>query len=141
MSKINGARVVLGGLLAGVIINTSEFVLNTSVVGKDWEEVWRQLGRDPAEVAASIPIWILWSFLVGIFGTWIYAAIRPRFGPGPRTAVYAGIALWATVYLTFALAMVAMQLLPDKLIWLSLFWGLAEAILAVLVAGWVYKEA
>ncbi len=25
---------------------------------------------------------------------WIYAAIRPRFGPGPKTAAYAGIVSW-----------------------------------------------
>jgi hypothetical protein len=25
---------------------------------------------------------------------WLYAAIRPRYGPGPKTAAVAGFALW-----------------------------------------------
>jgi hypothetical protein len=29
-------------------------------------------------------------FLIGIFAIWLYAAIRPRHGPGPKTAVCAG---------------------------------------------------
>jgi hypothetical protein len=29
-----------------------------------------------------------------IANVWIYAAIRPRFGPGPKTAAYAGIVSW-----------------------------------------------
>ncbi|HSE60477.1 MAG TPA: hypothetical protein VLA99_17380 [Nitrospiraceae bacterium] len=25
---------------------------------------------------------------------WLYAAIRPRFGAGPKTALYAGLGVW-----------------------------------------------
>jgi len=26
--------------------------------------------------------------------TWLYAAMRPRFGPGPKTAILAGFVVW-----------------------------------------------
>ena len=31
---------------------------------------------------------------LGIAAVWLYAAIRPRYGAGPRTAVIAGLAVW-----------------------------------------------
>ena len=37
MGRINTGRVVVGGLLAGLLINISEFVLNTVVIAKDME--------------------------------------------------------------------------------------------------------
>ncbi len=37
MGRINMGRVIVGGLLAGLIVNISEFVLNTMVIGLDME--------------------------------------------------------------------------------------------------------
>ena len=31
---------------------------------------------------------------MGLLLVWLYAAIRPRFGPGPRTATYAALVVW-----------------------------------------------
>ena len=42
MGRINMGRVIVGGLLAGLIINVSEFVLNGVVRGweiREWNEV------------------------------------------------------------------------------------------------------
>ncbi len=141
MGKINWARVILGGLIAGVVINTGEFILNAAVVSKDWQDTWAALGKDTAAMAASLPIWILWSFIAGVCGVWLYAAIRPRFGAGPRTAAIAGVGLWVFAWVTFTLSMLGMDLLPDRLIWIPLFWGLPEAVLAVMAGAWMYKEA
>jgi hypothetical protein len=44
--------------------------------------------------SSKIPIFVALDFIWIIANVWIYAAIRPRFGPGARTAAYAGIASW-----------------------------------------------
>jgi hypothetical protein len=141
MGRINWARVLLGGVLAGIVINTAEFILNASILATDWERVYAALGKDAAVMAANIPLWILWSFLVGFAGVWLYAAIRPRFGPGPKTAAIAGLAVWVIVYVTFTLAMLAIDIFGDRIIWISFFWGLVEVLLALQLGAWVYKEA
>jgi len=45
MGKINWSRVLLGGLLAGVIINVFEFVANGVFLAADWEAMMKALGR------------------------------------------------------------------------------------------------
>ena len=41
---------------------------------------------------------IVMTFVLGIASVWLYAAIRPRFGPGAATAVCAGLAVWVIAH-------------------------------------------
>jgi hypothetical protein len=143
MGRINLGRVFLGGLAAGVVINLSESLLNAVVVKKDWEEAMRALGKDPATGmgGSAIAVWILWGFLAGIAAVWLYAAIRPRYGAGAKTAVIAGIGAWFFAGFLSNLAMMNVGLFPQRLIMIGLVWGLVEFIVAALVGGWLYKEA
>ena len=45
MGTINWARVLLGGLLAGFIINIFEYVTNGLVLAADWDAAMKALGR------------------------------------------------------------------------------------------------
>lgn len=141
MGKISWGRVVLGGVLAGVIINLSEFVLNMVVLRADMTSAMAVLGKDQAAMDAGIPLWALWSFIVGLAGVWLYAAIRPRYGAGPKTAAIAGIAVWVFSCLTFGIGMKAMGLMTDKITCIALAWGLVEDLVAFQLGAWVYKEA
>lgn len=85
MGRINWTRVILGGLVAGVIINIFEFVLNGVVLAKDMEAATRALGREIG--GSQLAMFVVWGFLVGIFAIWLYAAIRPRYGVGWKTAL------------------------------------------------------
>src|SRR5215468_10764988 len=94
MGKINWARVLLGGILAGVIINVFEFVANGAFLAADWEAMMKVLGRTNFPSSSAAVIFLIWGFLSGIGAIWLYAAARPRFGPGVKTAVLTGFAFW-----------------------------------------------
>ncbi len=143
MGKINWGRVFLGGIVAGLVINLSETLLNAVVVKDDWAEAMRALGKDPAAAMAgnAMVIWILWGFLAGIGLVWLYAAIRPRYGGGPKTGAIAGVLGWFFAGFLMNLAMMNIGLFPQKLIMIGLVWGLVEFILAAVAGAWVYKEA
>jgi hypothetical protein len=95
MAKINWTRVLLGGLLAGVIINVFEFVTNGVFVAAEWKAMMKALGRTTVPSAGGAVIFLIWGFLSGIGAIWLYAAARPRFGPGVKTAALTGFAFWA----------------------------------------------
>lgn len=139
MSGINLTRVVLGGLLAGVILNIGEFVANEFFLGDRWAEAMEALNLQPPS-GGAVALYVIWALVVGIAIVWIYAAIRPRFGPGPRTAIIAGLAVWFLVWFMGFGSTLINDLFPGSLVLISVLWGLVETSAAALAGGWLYRE-
>ena len=139
MEKINLKTVLLGGLLAGLVMNIGEFVLNGLVIGEAWME-WAKSMNLPEMAGNVIIFYVIWSFLTGIALVWLYAAIRPRFGAGIRTAVYAGLFLWVTMWVLGFGSMLIQGVFPNDLILISIVWGLFEVPLASVAGAYLYKE-
>jgi hypothetical protein len=138
MGKINWSRVLLGGLLAGVIINAVEFFTNGVVLGRDWDAAMKALGRTIPP--SALVIFVIWGFLAGISVVWLYAAARPRFGPGAKTAVLTGLAFWIFSYALPTMGNWAFGLYPQRLLVIGTLVGLVEVILASVAGAWPYKE-
>ena len=139
MTQINTGRVILGGLAAGLVINISESVLNLAVVADDTEELVASLGVEPAS-GAVIGILVVVGFLIGIAIVWLYAAIRPRFGAGPRAAMIAGGVVWALAHLWRMTDITLFLGLSTSFVMLVLVWTLVESLLAAYVGAWLYQE-
>jgi hypothetical protein len=139
MGRINWFRVVLGGLVAGFIINIGEFLLNEPILGRKWAAAMESLGRPPMGNQA-ITLFVVLGFVLGIGAVYLYTAIRPRYGAGPRTAVCAGILVWFFAYAYNGVGMMAMGLFPKSLIVIGTLWGLLELPIATVFGAWLYKE-
>lgn len=137
MGRINWSRVVLGGILAGVISLVLGSVLGL-LTRSEWEAAMKNMKPPGGAVMAAH---VLWGFVLGIATVWLYAAIRPRYGPGAATALRAGFVVWLFAHATFSLAAGAMDLLPQKIILISALWSLPETLIATLAGAWVYREA
>ena len=92
MGKTNVARVLLGGLLAGLILNIFEYVLNGVVFASQWDAWEKMLNRQMRP--GAIPYFWVSTFVEGIGLVWLYAVARPRLGPGPKAAALTGLAFW-----------------------------------------------
>ena len=91
MGKINLKGVIIGGLVAGVVLNIVDYILFGVLLKNDMAAAMQALNKPPM-ADSVIPWFVFLDFLYGIFLVWLYAAIRPRFGAGPATAVKAGLA-------------------------------------------------
>ena len=83
---------------------------------------------------------IFFAFLLGIVTVWLYAAIRPRFGPGAKTAVIAALFVWYFAYFYSTSATVLMGFYSAKLAAVGVIWGLVEIVLASIAGAWLYTE-
>ena len=138
MGKINKARVLLGGLLAGLIINIFEYVTNGVVFASQWDAFMKGLGRQMRP--GAIPFFIISAFVAGIGVVWLYAVARPRLGPGPKTAALTGVAYWF-----FAMAIpdanaTATNLVPGRITASVALIVLVGVLIASVCGAWVYKE-
>ena len=94
---INTQKVLFGGFVAGVVMNAIDWVVNMFILGarmKAESDAFKPGLADQMMSGSSIAMYIVMDFILGFALVWTYAAIRPRFGPGIKTASYAAILFW-----------------------------------------------
>lgn len=138
--KINFARVILGGIVAGIVLDILGYLVDGVMLSARWTFAMQQLGRTGFSLNQMIRFNILglgW----GILAIWLYAAIRPRYGAGPGTAVCAGLAAWAIGTLLPNAGLWLAGILPRGLTVLTTGGGIVESVVAVLAGAALYQES
>ena len=139
MGRINAGRVLLGGLVAGVVANALDYVINAYLMEEEGADMAQRLNLSQAALDSSMTVWIVVDFLWGLLLVFAYAAIRPRFGAGPKTAMIAAFTLWFGVCIMFAgLTSMGIFTQPAFLKYSAL--TLVSAVAACLAGAAVYKE-
>lgn len=139
MSGINYVGVLLGGVAAGLIIMCGEFILNGVLLAEQWAAL-RDVHNVQEPSASQYAGGAILTLSYGIVLIWIYAAIRPRFGPGPKTAIVAALTFWFIAYALFLMSVWANGFVTISVAAISIAWGLIEAPVAALVGAWIYRE-
>ena len=138
MGKINLKGVIIGGLVAGLILNVVDYIFWGVLFAKDFQAALEAIGRPPAD--SLIPLFVVLDFVYGIALVYLYAAIRPRFGPGPRTAVYAGLIMWVIAGLLHAISEGPLGFFPMRLYLLGTVVGLVLIPVAAVAGARFYAE-
>lgn len=142
--NINRRKLVLGGLAAGVVLNIIDFLANAVILADrlraDANAFKPGLGdRAAAMGAGQIAGYVFFDFIVGMLLVWTYAAIRPRFGPGARTAMYVALLFFVFgMILTFGYKELGVMS-PGLWYTYSGIW-LVNLLLASIAGGAVYSE-
>lgn len=140
---INTSKVLIGGIAAGVVLNIIDVVGNMFIFAarmKAESDAFKPGLADQMNRPSVMVSYIVMDLILGIALVWTYAAIRPRFGPGMKTAAYASILFWILGGIFYS-GYLHMGMMSTGL-WLqfSVF-----ALVNLLVAGWVgaklYTEA
>ena len=138
MGNINMARVILGGLVAGLVINIGEFLLNGMVLADQMKNFMTQ--HNFTEPKNFIAIAVALTFVLGIVIVLGYACIRPRLGPGVKTAIIAGLFAWFGIYFYSGIINGVLFGIPMNTMIMVIVWGLVEFCLGAIAGAWLYKE-
>jgi len=134
---MNTTRVVWAGLAAGLVMNVLDFITNVTLFGEAWNAAYAALHITPSP---AIPVfWISFDFINGLMIAFLYAAMRPRFGAGPKTAVVAGLLAWAFVHLTLFSHAVD-HVFPPRVLAGTASLEFVSALVGAQLAGWLYRE-
>ena len=139
MTHVNWRRVFGGGLAAALVLGIHWLPL-LFLLRDDGAAVFAALGL-PLQVTTPMLVYgVVATPGLGILTMWLYAAIRPRYGAGPRTAVIAGFAVWLLTLLVDG-GWPALGLVPMRLYVILKAADLAAFPLASLTGAWFYQEA
>jgi hypothetical protein len=140
MGKINWTRVIVGGLLAGVVLIILGYVALALYLRNILDPAFAALGHPVKQTPGFQTFWIVFNLVSGILAVWLYAAIRPRYGAGAKTAICAGLAVWALQALSSDAVMAAFGLFSSKEVVADCLTNLVAYVVATLLGAWVYKE-
>jgi len=137
---MNYGRILLGGLLAGLVLNIGEYLLNEVVLGNEMKAFFsRHSFHDPG--GSFIAIAVVLTFVLGIVIVLIYTLIRPRVGPGPKAAIIAGLIAWFAIYVYTGIINGVLFAVPSNVLLIGLVWGLVEYAIGAIAGAWAYTEA
>ncbi|MFN2601595.1 MAG: hypothetical protein ABR582_02435 [Gemmatimonadaceae bacterium] len=129
---MNTSKVVVGGIVAGIVLNVVDWFVYTKLLVNQMTASMEQYKPGSSAIMMSgnaITIYIITDFVFGLLLVYTYAAVRPRLGPGPRTAATVAGLFW--LFATFINANQLIMGMMDK----NLFWETALIQLITLVLG------
>lgn len=141
MGRMNWNRILFGGLLSGLVINTGEYLLHRIVLRQDWADLMKKFKDPPTPLSGEFAVLTVSGLLMGVLTLWLYAAIRPRIGPGPKTALTAAVVVWLPAYFLGLMAPFMLGIFPARMIFLSMAGGLVELMAGALLGGLLYADA
>lgn len=139
---INTKKVLLGGLVAGVVINIIDFVANTFILGarvKAESDAFKPGMSDAMMSGSAMISFVIMDLVLGFALIWAYAAFRPRFGAGARTATYVAVLFWLLA-LIFTAGYRQMGIMSSGLWWSFAFIGLVNFLIAAWAGAALYSE-
>ena len=139
---INSGKVVSGGLLAGLVFNVFDMLWNYTILAGDMKDMIDRMHLDPAimtDFSKAIP-WIVIDFVIGLLVVWTYAAMRPRLGAGPKTAVLAGLVPWVGITAVLC-GFTSIGVFTMGMFIKSSGLAIVSTVVGSIAGAWVYKES
>ena len=141
---INTKKVIIAGLAAGVVMAILDFVMNGFIFADRMVAEMNAFkpGMGDAMMAMDSMTmigFIIIDLVIGMLLAYTYAAMRPRFGAGAKTAVIAAVVLW--IFATIVSVNYLVMGMMSSGLWWSIGLGyLVCLLIASLVAGALYSE-
>jgi hypothetical protein len=139
---INTQKVVVGGIVAGVVMNVIDFISNMFILGarmKAESDAFKPGMADQMMQGPAIVTNVVMNLILGIALVWTYAAIRPRFGPGLKTATYVAVLFWILAGIFYS-GYLHMGMMSAGLWWAFAFVGLVNFLVSAWAGAKLYSE-
>lgn len=142
--NLNRQKLLIGGLAAGLVLNIIDFLANAVIFAARMQAEANAfkagLGDQMAAMGGGqIAVYLFFNFIVGLLLVWTYASIRPRYGPGAKTAAYV-----ALVFFVFGMILTygykSMGMMSPGLWWSYTALWFVNLMLSTTVGAWLYSE-
>jgi hypothetical protein len=141
MNDVNWGRFILGALIVAATCFVSDGFLHQRVVTEQWQAVIAALGATVPEHAGFSMVWfVVFEAGRGFLAMYVYVLLRPRLGPGVKTATWAGVVTWVAFSLTGPAQFIPLGFYSTML-WFSVaVYQLVFTIIAAIMGAAPYTE-
>ncbi|MGH8222412.1 MAG: hypothetical protein ACREQZ_05510 [Woeseiaceae bacterium] len=141
MSNINWARLTLGALITAAICFISDGFLHQRLIDGQWAALAAALQITMREHAGWMMIYfVIFELGRGFLTLFVYALMRPKYGAGPLTAVWAGVVAWFAYSLTGPVQFIPLGFFSSELWLAAAGYQLVASVIAAVAGAAPYKE-
>jgi hypothetical protein len=141
VNNVHWGKFVLGALIATAICFISDAFLHQQVVQQQWLDVYAALGARAPEHAGWAMIWfVVFEAGRGFLTMYTYVLLRPRLGPGAKTATWAGVVAWVAFSLTGPAQFIPLGFFSESLWFTVAIYQLVFSIVAAIAGAAPYGE-
>src|SRR5208337_2518970 len=143
MATVNTRRVALGALAGGLVWSIWSTIVNLVILEPRYalaQAAGTMLKQPRYPYPLFLVYWFVTIFLLAYVIAWLYSSVRATRGAGPGTALTVGLLVGFAAGFPLNLSVAAWAPIGR---YLPLWWMLdlwVGAIIASLVAGWIYKD-
>ncbi len=139
MTKINIKRLFISGLVAGFIMNFISLAL-AGIYLSDMMELLNSRGIYPSKSILSLVVYLLMRFIWGFMAIWFYVAVRPRFGPGLKTALLIGFIFWLVTFFLMIVSYGMLGMFPLNMLIQWAIITMVGILPSTIIGAWIYRE-
>ena len=136
---MNYAKIAVGGIVAGIICFVGDGIVHGVLLQSKWMEIANTLHL-PQGGSGGYEYFSVYDLAKGVASVLLYAMIRPRFGPGPRTALIAGLLTWALVLPIPLCGLIPIHFFGRKFALLWSIYGIFPVVIGAVAGSWLYRE-
>jgi hypothetical protein len=130
-------QIIIGGLIAGLLINLCDVTITVTTVAKKWNAVLQSQGLKPSPFTP--PYYVSASFIAGIVLAWVITVLSVKYGITRETALMASLLLWGISRL-YGAGHVVMGQMPIKIFSIMSFGLLLGFIVAGQFIFWYFTK-
>jgi hypothetical protein len=139
---IRVGRVAMAGIAAGLVMGVIDWIVGKFITGPMMIADMNNFKAGMGDAMNAPNAWMgqfFFDIIMGVLLVWLYAAIRPRFGAGMKTAVFAAIYIWLVAsYFTLAYGFMGMMTWGHWIIQAGIWFVIL--LIAASVGGRIYTE-
>jgi hypothetical protein len=137
---MNYARILLGGIVAGILAFFGDGAVHGLLLRDRWTQILSGFGRNSKEALESPAYFFPYDVIKGMAVVWLYAVIRPYFGPGPKAAIISAIFVWLLCIPVPLFGLLPMKFFGSDFVVLWAIYGFFPILIGALVGCWLYRE-
>ena len=141
MSRPNWGRFLVGGLVASLIAFMTDGFLHERLIHPQWQALLGGLTSQPPGHDPSAFVYFgIFELGRGFLAMFLYVMMRSRFGPGPMTALGAGVVSWLAFSIAGPAQFIPLGLFNHALWCRAGAFQLVTSIVASIAGAWAYRE-
>jgi hypothetical protein len=140
VGKINYGRVIAGAIVAAIFYFIADGLIHGMLLGQEHMAAIREAGKAVVRDPTAYLYFAAFDLGKGLVVLLIYAAARPRFGPGPSTAIWAGLVAWFAIEVLPQIAMMPFPFYEKSFYWRAIALEIVPMVVGAILGAWIYKE-